>query len=257
MIYGLYLSASGAAANMARLDVASNNLSNVATTGFKPDFLPVRQREVVREEDNLPLAGSNALLERLGAGVQPMATRIALAQGPLEVTENPFDLGLEGPGFFQVQRGDGPEGVHFTRDGRFTLDGSGRLVTVTEGAPVLDRRGSEIELNPALPVSISSDGTISQNNAPVAQLGVVLVEEPDRMIKVGDNLLKPAPDVQSRRFPSLARVVQGAVEGSGTDSVRALMDATGASRAAQSNFGMIGIFNNILDSAINTLGRVS
>ncbi|MCA9312239.1 MAG: flagellar hook basal-body protein [Phycisphaerales bacterium] len=257
MIYGLYLSASGAAANMARLDVASNNLSNVATVGFKPDFLPVRQREVVRAEDDLPFADSNALLEHLGGGVQPMATRIALTQGPLELTHNSFDVGLEGQGFFEVQRGKGADGVHLTRDGRFTLDASGRLVTVTEGAAVLDHRGSPIRLDPSRPVSIGSDGTISQNNAPVARLAVVTVDDPDRMTKMGSNAFKPDPEVMAQRRPSLARVVQGAVEASGTNSVQALMDATGASRGAQGNFGMIGIFNDILDSAINTLGRVS
>ncbi len=257
MNYGLYLSASGAAVNMARLDVYSNNLSNVETVGFKPDFLAVRQREVVREEDDLPFADSNALLERLGAGVQPMPTRITLSQGTLEITDNPLDVALEGSGFFQVQRGSGADGIHLTRDGRFTLNSDGRLVTVNEGAAVLDSSGKAIELDPALPVSITSAGDINQGGGVIAQLGVFDVEEPEKMIKKGANAFQAEADVMARRRPSTARVIQGSIESSGADSVGSLMGATSASRAAQGAFGMIGIFNEVMDRAINTLGRVS
>ena len=257
MIYGLYISASGAAVNMARMDVYSNNLSNVSTVGFKPDYLAVRQRDVVRKEDNLPFADSNALLERLGAGVQPMPTRVQHEQGVFEETGNQLDLALRGDGFFAVRRGDGPDGIHLTRDGRFTLDADGRLVTVTEGAAVLDDGDGEIELDVTLPVNIRADGLITQNGEEVAQLAVLTVPNADRLIKAGAGALRGENGEVSRARRADADVLQGSVEQSATDAVRALMGATSAARGAQGNLGIMGMFNEIMDRAVNTLGRVS
>ena len=70
MNYGMYISASGALTSMHRLDALTNNLANVNTVGFKPHTPAVKQRDVARVEDDMPLADSNAMLERLGGGVQ-------------------------------------------------------------------------------------------------------------------------------------------------------------------------------------------
>src|SRR5690606_13067862 len=75
MDYGLYLSAAGVLTNMHRTDVHANNLANVATTGFKPDFAVIRQRLPERLEDNIADVPAHELLERLGGGVLVDPTR--------------------------------------------------------------------------------------------------------------------------------------------------------------------------------------
>ena len=81
MNYGLYMAASGMSASMARQNVLSNNLANVSTVGYKPDSFAIRQRAAARQEDGLHWMDSNAMLERLGAGVQPTFSRVEAGAG--------------------------------------------------------------------------------------------------------------------------------------------------------------------------------
>src|SRR5690606_21363941 len=139
MDYGLYLSAAGVLTNMHRTDVHANNLANVATTGFKPDFAVIRQRLPERLEDNIADVPAHELLERLGGGVLVDPTRSDFTQGRLETSDQPLDLALQGDGFFVVDsgRGEDDERLRLSRDGRFTIDARGTLVRSTDGLPVL------------------------------------------------------------------------------------------------------------------------
>jgi flagellar basal-body rod protein FlgF len=95
-----------------RMDVAANNLANVATTGFKADGV------LLEEAD-----GTNAQAEedpREIRFVRDIGIVHAMEQGPIAMTGNPLDVALEGDGFFMVE---GPNGPLYTRDGAFTLTG--------------------------------------------------------------------------------------------------------------------------------------
>jgi flagellar basal-body rod protein FlgF len=258
MIYGMYLSASGSLTQMARQDVAANNLANVDTVGFKPDAFMIRQREAVRPEDGLYHLDSNAMLERLGGGVMPMPTRVVAASAPLRDTGNPLDVAIEGSGFLAVRVGDGPDSLRVTRDGRMTLNAQGTLVRATDGSPVLGVGGSPIRLDPSIPVAIDADGTIRQNGEDVAQLMLVDVPQ-SSLIKAGDNLMRVRPDADGNRplAPAQGTVRQHFVEASGVDPIKALMAVNDAANAAQTNLRMVGLFNDIMDRAINRLGRVA
>jgi flagellar basal body rod protein FlgG len=254
--YGFFTAASGAQAAMARQNVASNNLANVSTVGFKPDTLDLRLRDPVRVEDGLPFMDSNALIERLGAGVMPTGTRIMHSQGTLRETGAPLDLAIQGEGFLRVEH-EGPGGFALTRDGRMLIEPDGTLVRAGDGRPVLDAQGRRITLDRSLPVRIDTQGTIYQGGAAVAQLETVTVDDPSRLIKGGNGDFRlPSPELAQSLRRTDAVIEQGFVEDSAVNPISALNAVTGASRAAQSNMRMVSTIYEVMGNAINRLGRV-
>jgi flagellar basal-body rod protein FlgF len=257
--YGLHLSASGALVNLHRMDVLANNLANVGTYGFKPELVSVRQRDPARVEDGLGTLPSSALLERLGGGVLSGPNRISFEQGTLESSGNPFDLAIEGDGFFVVRDENDVTGdrQHLTRDGRFTLDRGSRLVSATTGLPVMDVNNRAIEIKDANDVQISADGTIRQRDVVLGQLQIIDVPDRTRLSKAGHGQFRATSDAMANRRAASGQVRQGMLEGSAVDPVGAMLAITEAGRAAEANLAMIQTHDRLMDRAINVLGRVS
>jgi len=258
MDYGLYLSAGGVLTNMHRTDVFANNLANVDTASFKPDFAIVRQRAPERLEDNIADVPPQELLERLGGGVLIDPTRVNLSQGALELSENPLDVGLQGDGFFVVDsgRGEGDDRLRLSRDGRLTLDARGTLVRVTDGLPVLDRANNPVRLRRDAPVDIDERGVVRQAGAEVAQLLVVNAPDDRLLAKDGANLLTLRGGFAGVQ-PSAAMVRQGMVERSGVDPIKAMLAINRATGAMNRNTRMIEIQDQTIRGAINNLGRLA
>lgn len=255
MDYGLQISASGALTSMHAQDTLTNNLANINTTGFKPLMTGTMFREAARVEDNLPQYSSNTLLERLGSGVFSAPEMINFAQGSFEPSSSPFDLAIDGDGFFLV---GSPESPALTRDGRFALNSDNQLVMSATGTPVLSDDAAPIRIDPSRgPIEVRSDGQVIQSGQRVAQLGLV---------DVGDRgALRPLGDGQYGRMDGRALQTTGAtgsvrqfmLEGSAANEIDALMDIQSASRNAQSNIGMIDMQNRLISRAINTFGRLT
>ncbi len=172
MIRGLYTGASGMVAQQHRLNAISNNLANVDTHGYKRDLsvqkafpelllrrfnddgvfrIPLRG-DAIGSVDTAPVVG------RLGTGVEQNEVYTVFEQGALEETGNPFDLGLDGEGFFAVET---PNGERYTRNGSFHLGPEGLLVT-KQGYPVLGENGPiQIQENNFV---IDKEGRIFQND---------------------------------------------------------------------------------------------
>ncbi|MGP1272261.1 MAG: flagellar hook-basal body protein [Phycisphaerales bacterium] len=259
MNYGLYLSASGALTSMHRLDALTNNLANVNTVGFKPHTPVVRQRDAAREEDGLMHLESNALLERLGGGVQIQTTRIGFTQGPLQQTGNPLDLAINGDGFLMLrgdQSGDEVE-LLLTRDGRLALDSDGTLVQASSGRPVLNLAGQPIRLDRGREVQVNTSGAILQDGVEVAQLRFVDVADRQRLTKRGDGQFGLTSDAIESLRPADGLITQGEVEGSAVDEIRELMRVQSAAGDARSNLAMIQYHDRLMDRAINRLGRTT
>lgn len=258
MNYGLYISATGATAAMYRQDVLSGNLSNMETVGFKPIVATARQRDAARAEDGLWHLPSDALLERLGAGVHLAANRMSFEQGPLQTTGNDLDLAIRGDGFFLV-RGEGEsatERLRLSRDGRMTLDGQARLVRVADGLPILDPSGREIRLPEARKFVVQPDGVILADGEPAGRIGIVDVPDRTQLMPEGHSLLRPSPEAMASSAPARGQIEQGAIEASAVDEIDTLMKLTAASRAAQGNLRMLTMHDQLMDSAINRLGRI-
>lgn len=259
MNYGMMISASGALTSMYRQQVLTNNLANVNTAGFKSDIPMVRQRDVVRVEDSLMSLPSNAMLERLGAGVMLMPTRVSMAQGTLKVTGRPFDLALQGRGFFAVsQRGeDGQEQIRLTRDGRFARNAQGRLVQAATGLEVLDERDRPIDVPGRGSFTVNDEGWVFAGSERIARLQITDVPDLSVLKKLGANLFAVPQAALNARTTAPATVRQNHIEQSTVNEISALMAVTSASRAVSSNIGMITYHDRMMDRAINSLGRVA
>ncbi len=258
MYYGIQLAASGALTALYRTDVLSNNLANLNTTGFKPDFAYTRQRDTARVEDGLDFMPSNELLEKLGAGAHMAPNAVDFAQGPLTQTGNPFDLAIEGQGFFVLRTLDdgGTSELRLTRDGRFTLDASGRLVNATTGLPVMSASNSPIILDRSLSASIDADGTIRQGGEKVGRIRISDVKNRDLLTRVGDGMFTLSSGALGQAVPATGEIRQGMLEGSAVNAINAMMGVQAAAKSVGVNFGIIAYQNRMMERAINTFARI-
>jgi len=173
-------------------------------------------------------------------------------QGVLTKTGATFDMAIAGKGFFQIQSPDGPR---FTRDGRFTVDPTGRLTTQA-GLPVLDEGGGEIQIDMERgEVAIGPDGTMSQGNERVGKVGVFEFANPGALEKAGDNLFRNTSNLAAN--PSLeARVRQGHIEGSNVRPVLEITRMVEVSRAYERTARMMDSESELSRRAVERLGKV-
>ncbi len=190
MIRALWTAASGMQAQQLNIDVISNNLANVNTTGFKKsraDFQDVMYQ-------NLKTTGSPSTSSTQTAGIQiglgttPAAVTKIFTAGNITQTGNELDVAIEGDGFFQIQMPDGT--TSYTRAGSFKRDGQGRVVT-PDGYPLLP----EIVIpNNTTKVNIGNDGTVSvvqsgqTGTTTIATIQLATFQNPSGLFSTGRNL---------------------------------------------------------------------
>jgi flagellar basal-body rod protein FlgF len=241
---GYYAACAGLVARSEALDVAANNLSNMNTTGFRGQTELFRS--MIANSQDAPMNSLNEAINDYGVigGTYTNPT-----SGHLERTDNPLDLGLEGPGYFAVQT---QAGVEYTRNGNFQVDKSGTLITA-DGNPVLGQQGP-IKL-PSGPVSVSDDGTISVSGAVAGNLRLVEID-PRALTPQGNTYFQaPAASVT----PAAAtHVRQGMLEGSNVEPVSATVGLIALQRHADLLQRTLKIFSSDFDStAVQQLSRVS
>jgi flagellar basal-body rod protein FlgF len=242
----MYISAEGAAAQAQRLEVIANNLANVDTAGFKQDVATFQARFAEAIQQGLAEPHDQSMSD-IGGGVKIIDVQTDHAVGQLKETGNELDLAITGKGFFHVRGDDGTQ--HLTRAGNFALDTQGRLVTQNGHRPVLDQTGSEILLSPDVPMSISSDGFISQAGA-IYAIGMSQPESFGELVKVGNNLFKPRGGVLPLPL-SERNIRQGYLEVSGANPVRQMMAMIETTRAFEANTRMIQNQDSMLGSLIS------
>jgi flagellar basal-body rod protein FlgF/flagellar basal-body rod protein FlgG len=242
---GYYAACTGLLAKEDALELAANNLANTSTNGYKA------QMEFYR---SLTASLSGRRLSPLNQAVNDYGVlggaTLDLQAGEFVKTGNDLDLALEGSGFFVIQT---PAGVRYTRNGSFHADASGRLVTST-GDPVLGEEGP-IDL-PSGSLSVSSDGTISQQGAVVARLKIVTFPPGTTLLPEGNSLYQ-AP--QGSELPADdPRVAQGSLESSNLNPVAGAVSLVALQRHAQLLRQALSIFHSTFNSAaVQELPRVS
>jgi flagellar basal-body rod protein FlgF len=225
------------------LDVTANNLANVDTAGFKVENLMVKtdalSAKSVSSSDPIKYVIDNGVARNFG-------------QGGLEQSSNPFDVAIEGDGFFTVQTASGNR---YTRDGRFGVNNQNQLVD-RQGNPVLSNGGAPITLDPQkTDIAIAKDGTISQNGLSVAKLGVSRFANLSALKKQGDNLYD-APGV-TPTVATDARVHQGMVERSNVQPVLEITNLIAITRAYERITQMTSQTEDLSDSAVQRLGKAA
>lgn len=173
MIRALYTAASGMNAQQTNIDNVAHNLANVNTAGFKK--ARVEFEDLVYQQMRAPGTPNSTTTEtpiglEIGLGTRAVGTARDFRPGNLKSTGNPFDLAIEGAGFFQVTLPDGRLG--YTRAGALHPDAQGVLVTA-EGYPIEPQLSIPQD---AVSVSISKQGVVSVSlagqNAP-QQIGTI------------------------------------------------------------------------------------
>ena len=226
---GLYIAASGMLSEMQRQDLIANDLANASTPGYKAD----RTAQHSFAEMLLANKQTGTTIGSLGTGVSIARQVTDLAPQSVRETGEPLDFAVVGGnGFFGVQTADG---MRFTRNGRFMADGNGRL-TDQLGNAVLGRNGA--------PVTVNADGTVDP-----ARLGVFDVQNAR---KAGDGLFTGAAG-----GAGAGAVRSGALEGSGVDAARTMVDMIASLRAFEAGQRVITTIDSTLQKAANDVGRVA
>lgn len=256
MIYGMYLSAQGADSNSVRLDVLSNNMANANSTSFKRD-IPIFRMNPPHDAKEGPLNGLPGDLENHTGGITLEEIRTDFENGSFIATEGELDLALKGPGFFQVVRDNE---TLLTRNGSLSLNADHQLVTADHGLPILDERGTEIEIPvEAVRIEISLDGVVTpydqngQSLGSVGQLAVVMPTSLEELVKLGEGLYATEGRVTPLEGP--VNIQQGFLEASGTNSIEEMMELVSASRLFESNINMIKLQDDSLGRLLQSMPR--
>lgn len=282
MIRGLYTGASGMVAQMHRMDQLSNNLANVDVTGYKKDTsihkafpeLMIRRlnddgvyKFPFGSMDTAPVVG------KLGTGVEMNEAYTDFTQGPLKETGNPFDIAIEGEGFFVV---DTPTGERYSRNGTFVLGKEGLLLT-KDGMPVLGQNG---------PIQIK------KNNFVIDQKGNVFQNarysgDPERLVSLEENEWEDAEFVDKLQLVDFDRtrylkkegtsrwrstvesggpvqlttddptkVRQGFLETSNVNPVKAMVNMIEVNRAYEANQKVVQTQDSLTNRLINDVVKV-
>lgn len=225
-----------------RMDTTANNLANMTTAGFKVEHV------VTRDLTEKPATAAEKPTEVSFADAWMLQRDFST--GPMEMTGNVLDFAIDGEGFFTVQTANGQA---YTRDGRFSLNDQGELVT-RNGERVMGE-GGPIQINATGgPVSAARDGSISQDGQIIGKLRVSNFETPAALEKAGNNLWR-ATDEQPTTAAN-PRVSSGFIEGSNVNAVKELTEMIEISRAYTSVAKMVQQSDELRGQSIEKLARV-
>lgn len=255
MIRGLYTAASGMLGEVTRTDVISNNLANVNTTGFKKDravFRAFPAMDTYRVDDPVTAGLDRAIDPKpfigvLGTGVQVDEVNTDFSQGGIRVTSNPLDIAIRGEGFFELET---PDGVRHTRDGSFSMDREGFIVS-KDGYRVLGQNGP-IRLLQNMDMVIDAHGQVITDGQILDRLRLVTFDDFGQLVKQGDNLYL------STAQPGEADgdVVQGALEDANLNTITEMVDLITAFRAYEASQKVIKTHDETLEKAVNDIARL-
>ena len=249
----MWVAKTGLDAQQTRMNVISNNLANVNTTGFKrdravfEDMLYQNIRQAGGQTDVNAQAPTGMML---GTGVRVVATEKLHAQGALVNTQNPLDMAIAGEGYFQIAKSDGT--IAYTRDGGFKLSATGQVVN-SSGA--LLQPAITIP-NTATSVTIGRDGTVSIELAAggaqtIGQLQLARFVNPSGLQSMGQNQLKEtpasgAPQVLQPGLNGAGTLMQGSLEASNVNVVDEMVNMIETQRAYEINSKAISAVDGML-----------
>lgn len=259
MIRSLWTSATGMQAQALNLDVISNNLANVNTSGFKKSraefqdllYETIRPAGTPSSQDTQVPTGI-----QLGHGTRPSTVLKIFSQGNMENTQNELDLAIEGDGFFQITLPNGE--TAYSRDGAFKLDSDGRIVN-SDGFAM----EPEISIpSDALSISVGLDGTVSVLQAgesipsEIGTIELARFVNPAGLISMGKNLFitsEASGDEMTGTAgeDGLGTLAQGFLEMSNVSVVDEMVNMITAQRAYESNSKAIQAADDMLQLANN------
>lgn len=257
MIRGMYAAAAAMLAQMVRQQVLAHNLANVNTPGYRQDRVSLRQFPLrpISAPDVVPdrpvaVSAAGLPLGQMATGVLADLPSLNLQQGPLRETGEPLDMAIVGPGFFAIQR---PDGVFYTRDGRFVRNAEG-FVSDEAGGIVLGQDLQPIAI-PAGTLHVDAAGMIRADGVVVGQLGVFTFPPDADIEKIGINLLRVTGAPQAAD-PVLTTVHQGFIEFSNVDVTQSTTEVLAALRSYEASQRLLQMQDQLLERVVGEVGRV-
>jgi len=244
----LSIAATGMLAQQRNVEVVSNNLANMNTTGYmrrRTEFQDLLYQNLRRVGSTSSDAGDVVPSGvQIGLGVKLAAVYRIHEQGNLNPTDNAFDLAVQGRGFFQIQLPNGDTG--YTRDGTFQLNADGQIVT-NDGYPVLPNinvpnNAVDVSINTSGEVLVKLDGQVSYSN--VGQIQTALFANDAGLESIGSNLYleTPASGSATAAAPGATgygTILQGFLETSNVNAVEEISNLISAQRAYEMNSKVI------------------
>jgi len=259
IIKGFESAANGMQALINQNDSTANNVANVNTVGFKKQnliFQNIYDSGVVQKN---PQTGEQESIGELSIGSRVQKLTYDFTQGSLDRTGNPFDLAVQGDGFFKIQSSSGD--VSYTRNGSFTLNNKGFLTT-KDGEFVLDDRGKKVQINTndvvmrsLNDIIINEDGQIAlcndSGNTMMQKVGVYDFSNKEDMVGLGGSKFKPTAANNSKEVkPIKFSIQQGALEMSNANTVNEMMKTISTSRNYEALSKMIKSGGDSLENAM-------
>ena len=249
----MWVAKTGLDAQQTRMNVISNNLANVNTTGFKRDRAVFEDMlyQNVKQAGGQTDANSQAPTGMmLGTGVRIVATEKLHTQGNMVTTQSPLDLAISGDGYFQIAKGDGS--LAYTRDGGFKISATGQMVT---SSGKLLQPAITIP-NTASSVTVGRDGTVSVQLAAggtqvLGQIQIARFVNPSGLQSLGQNLMKDtpasgAPQVLAPGVAGAGSLMQGTLEASNVNVVEEMVNMIETQRAYEINSKAISAVDGML-----------
>lgn len=254
MFRGLYTAYTGMRVQQDVMNVVSNNLANVDTTGFKRDKLGIRSfKEVLAIKQNDPDKISSNRIGKMNLGVTSSVAFTNFDQGPLKNTERKTDIALEGQGMFVVgkRQEDGTFKEFYTRDGGLTVNQFGQLMTKS-GEFVLGENGVITVEDGKFSISQTGDVYNSKKEF-VDKMRLTSFTDFGALRKVGNNLYTTAGDIEQKAFEGV--VVQGFLETGNVNTVQEMVEMISVMRAYESNQKVLTTFDATMEKVANEVGR--
>ena len=262
MMRAMWSAAAGMNVQTTNMDAISNNLANINTAGVKSghaEFQDLLYQTINTAGTNSSTTTTSPTNLQLGHGARLTAVVSDFSTGSLQQTSSPYDLAIQGEGFFRVLQTDGT--FAYTRDGSFTVDQNGILVSSTGQA--LD---PQITIpQDALSVTIASDGTVTvtqQGQTTPQQVGQITISNfinPNGLTNLGHNLLQatlasgdPIDGVPG--VTGLGTIQQSSLEGSNVDMATEMVNMIIGQRAYEANSKTIQTCDQMLQ-LVNGLKR--
>jgi flagellar basal-body rod protein FlgG len=255
------IGATGMLAQQLNVEVISNNIANMTTTGYKrqhaefQDLLYQNQRRPGATSSDIGTIIPSGV--QMGAGVKAAGVYRITEQGNLQVTGNKLDLAMNGSGYFEVELPDGQ--TAYTRAGAFQLNDQGQIVT-QEGYTVV---GPGAVPSDAIDIVVNSEGTVyakidgQVTPTTVGQLTLANFANPAGLEAIGDNLFLETPASGTAQEGAagdtgFGRMVQGSLEASNVNIVSEITNLITAQRAYEMNSKVIRTADEMLN-AVNQL----
>jgi flagellar basal-body rod protein FlgG len=238
MMRALYTSASGMMAQQSNIDNISNNLANYQSTGFKKSR--VSFEDLLYATLETPGAEATGGKTQIGMGVRQVGTQKMFTQGQLQQTNNPYDVAVDGEGFFQVDMADGTKA--YTRDGAFKYDGKTNQIITSSGRPLgieIPKDVTNIEITPEGEIKgtrLNGDG----KQETIGQLKLTRFLNANGLQAIGGNLYVETPScgAKTEDIPGkngLGVLAQGHLEKSNINIVEEMISIVQAQRSFEMN----------------------